>query len=99
VTALRRFWRGGLPLAEAFWIWGILGGGVVNLFATLFALMLLTFETSPWLVAVLIVLHIPFNACLLVGVWRSAGRPEVSKDGRLIARICMSVWMAVLSLI
>ena len=50
MTALRRFWRGELPLGEAFWLWGILGGGVVSLFATLLAVMLLSFDAPAWLV-------------------------------------------------
>ena len=99
MTALRRFWQGGLPLGKSFWLWGILGGGVLALFATLLGLMLLIFEASPWLVVALIVAHIPFNFYLLVGVWRSAGRSEVGRDARLIARICISAWLAILSLI
>jgi hypothetical protein len=97
MTALRRFWQGDVPLGEAFWLWGILGGGVLALFATLFGLMLLTFGAPPWLVVVLIVGHIPFNVFLLVGVWRSAGGSAVGETVRLVARICMSVWAVVLS--
>jgi hypothetical protein len=97
MTALRRFWQGDVPLGEAFWLWGILGGGVLALFATLFGLMLLTFRAPPWLVVALIVGHVPFNVFLLVGVWRSAGGDAVGENARLIARICMSVWAVVLS--
>jgi hypothetical protein len=35
-------WRGNLPLGSAFWLWGILGGGVISLFATLITLALVT---------------------------------------------------------
>ena len=48
MTALRRFWQGQVPLGEAFWLWGILGGGVLNLFGTLFVAMLLTSGTPTW---------------------------------------------------
>jgi hypothetical protein len=41
-AAVREFARGGLPLGQAFWVWGILGGAVVNLFATLAAVALLS---------------------------------------------------------
>lgn len=99
MNALRDFWQGDLPLHEAFWLWGILGGAVLALFATLFGLMLLTFEAPPWLVVALFVGHIPFNLILLVGVWRSAGRPEVGENARLLARSCMSVWAVLLSVV
>ena len=39
-----QFWHGNLPLGRAFWLWGILGGGIVSLFSTLLALALLTAE-------------------------------------------------------
>ena len=99
MAAIREFWLGGLPLGQAFWLWGVLGGAVVNLFGTLFALILLTLDVSPWLVALLMAAHIPFNLFLLVGVWRSSARPEVSDDHRQLARILMSVWALLLSIL
>ncbi len=99
MNALRRFWQGGLPLGEAFWLWGILGGGVLNLFATLAAAMLLTFAVPAWAAAAVFAAPIPANMALLVGVWRSAGRPEVGPDLRLAARLVMGAWAVILSLI
>ena len=74
------FWCGRLPLGRAFWGWGILGGGVVSLFSTLLALALLAAEAPAWLAMVVYAAHIPWNLVLLVGVWRSAGRGEVSRE-------------------
>ena len=99
MAAILQFWRGGLPLGEAFWLWGILGGGVVNLFGTLAALLLLTEEVSAWLVVLLLVAHIPFNLFLLVGVWRSSARPEIGSKRRQLARICMTAWVIALSIV
>ena len=99
MTALRHFWRGELPLGEAFWLWGVLGGGVVSLFATLLVVMLLSLDAPAWLVVVLFVGHIPVNLFLLVGVWRSTSRPEVGENARLLARIAMAVWAALLCLV
>ena len=99
MMALRRFWRGQVPLGEAFWLWGILGGGVLNLFGTLFAVMLLTSGAPTWLVVALIIVHIPLNLFLLVGVWRSAGGEGVSGNARVLTRACMSVWVILLSLV
>src|SRR5688572_29651096 len=70
------FWRGGVPLGRAFWLWGVLGGGVVSLFTTVFALALVTAGAPAWLAALVFALHLPWNLVLLIGVWRSAGRPD-----------------------
>jgi hypothetical protein len=43
------FFRGGLPLGRALWFWGILGGGIVSLFATLLALTLIAAGAPAWL--------------------------------------------------
>jgi hypothetical protein len=64
-----------------------------------FALMLLAFEVPTGWVVALMVLHVPANLYLLVGVWRSAGRPGVGPDLRLVARLDMGAWALVLSLI
>ena len=69
------FLRGGLPLGRAFWRWGILGGGIVSLFSTLCALTLIAAGAPAWLAVLVFAAHIPWNLVLLVGVWRSAGRP------------------------
>ena len=99
MNGLRRFSRGELPLGEAFWLWGILGGGVVNLFATLLAVMLLAFDAPAWLAALAFAAPIPVNVGLLVGVWRSSAQPGIAADSRLIARICMAVWATLLCLL
>ena len=72
------FWRGRLPLGRAFWLWGILGGGIVTLFSTLLALALLAAEAPAWLAMLVFAAHIPWNLVLLVGVWRSTERAGVA---------------------
>jgi hypothetical protein len=93
------FWRGGLPLGRAFWLWGILGGGIVSLFATLLALMLLAAGAPAWLAALVFAAHIPWNLMLLVGAWRRAGRPGVSRATANLARLVILLWVVVLSLV
>jgi hypothetical protein len=44
--------HGGLPLERAFWFWGILGGGTVSRFCTLFALTLVAADAPAWLAGV-----------------------------------------------
>ena len=93
------FWRGGLPLGRAFWLWGILGGGIVSLLTTLLALMLVAAGAPAWLAVLVFAAHIPWNFVLLVGVWRSAGRPEVGPAATNLARLTILVWVVVLSLL
>lgn len=99
MSALGQFWRGHVPLGEAFWLWGILGGGVLNLFATLAAVMLLTSEAPAWAAAGVFAAPIPANIALLVGVWRSAGQPDIGGDRRLLARTVMTGWIVLMCLL
>jgi hypothetical protein len=97
MRTLIELWRGRLPLGRAFWLWGILGGGVVALFATILALALLTTGAPAWLAALVFAADIPWNLVLLVGVWRSAAQPEVSRDTASFVRVAMAVWVVILS--
>ena len=99
IRTMVEFWRGGLPLPRAFWLWGILGGGIVSLFATLLALMLVAAGAPAWLAVLVFAAHIPWNFVLLVGVWRSARRPEVSHAAANLMRLIILLWVVVLSLL
>jgi hypothetical protein len=92
-------WRGGLPLGRAFWLWGVLGGAAVGLSSTLLAAILLAAEAPAWLAALAFAAHLPWNLVLLVGVWRSAGQPEVDRDAALLARAVMLGWVVALSVL
>lgn len=92
-------WHGELPLGRAFWFWGILGGAAVSLFSTLAAAMLLAVDAPTWLAALTFAAHLPWNLVLLVGVWRSAGRPEVARDVAQLAQVAIVTWTAVLSIL
>lgn len=93
------FWRGNLPLGRAFWIWGILGGGVVSLFSTLFALALLATEAPAWIAIIVFSAHIPWNLVLLVGIWRSTEQGSVSREIACGARLIMLAWLIALSVL
>ena len=99
VRTIAEFWRGDLSLSRAFWLWGIVGGGVVSVFATLLALMFVAAGAPAWLAVLVFAAHIPWNLVLLVGVWRSAGRPEVSHTTANVARLAITVWVVALSLL
>jgi hypothetical protein len=99
IPTIVKFFRGGLPLGRAFWFWGILGGGIVSLFATLLALTLIAAGAPAWLAVLVFAAHIPWNVVLLVGVWRSAGRPDVSPAAGNLARLVILAWLVVLSIV
>ena len=92
-------WRGDLPLGRAFWLWGILGGGLVGLLATMLALALVVAGAPTWVIVPVFVAHLPWNLVLLVGVWRSAGRPGVGRDAAWLARLVIVGWAVALSLL
>jgi hypothetical protein len=71
----------------------------VALVATLLALTIIAAGAAPWLAVLVFAAHIPWNLVLLVGVWRSAGRPEVSPAAANLARSVILAWAVVLSLL
>ena len=93
------FWHGDLPLGRAFWLWGILGGGLVGLLTTMLALALVVVGAPTWVIVPVFVAHLPWNLVLLVGVWRSAGRPGVGRDAAWLARLAIVGWAVALSLL
>jgi hypothetical protein len=99
IRTIVEFFRGGLPLGRAFWLWGILGGGIVSLFATLLALTLIAAGAPAWLAVLVFAAHIPWNLVLLVGVWRSAGQPGVRPAAASLARLVILAWAVVLSIL
>jgi hypothetical protein len=99
VRAIVELWRGELPLGRAFWLWGVLGGAAVGLSSTLLAAILLAAGAPAWLAALAFAAHLPWNLVLLVGVWRSAGRPEIGRDAALLARAVMLGWTVALSVL
>jgi hypothetical protein len=96
---VRDFWAGRLPLGQAFWLWGIIGGGVVNFFVTLLALALITFRVPGWAALLVMLAPIPWNIGLAVGVWRSAGRPGVGSELAALARTLIVGWVVLMSML
>ena len=99
VRAMQEFWRGEVPLARAFWLWGILGGGIVSLASTLLALAVLAAGGPGWLSVLVFAAHIPWNLILLIGVWRSSDRAEIRADFAQLARVLIVAWVLLLSVL
>jgi hypothetical protein len=91
---LRDLWAGRLPLVDAFWTCQVFWGGLINIGATLAGLALLAGGPSAGLdegltaiaAAGLHLAPMPYNVIVLVGVWRSAGRPAIPALASLVAR-------------
>jgi hypothetical protein len=92
-----RFWRGELPLGQAFWSWGILGGVAVSAASTVLALTILNAGGPGWLALLAYLAHVPWNVVILVGVWRSAARADDASAN--LARMAIAVWALVLTLL
>ena len=71
----------------------------MELLTTLLALTLVVAGAPTWVVVLAFVAHVPWNLVLLVGVWRSAGRPEVGRDTAHLARLAILGWVVALSLL
>ena len=95
--ALRRLWRGELPLAELVWTWLLLGGVGVNL-ATSIGFLALVSAGEPWL-ALLVGygLSLPYNLVVGVGCWRAAGRDPQARVPIAVARALLVAVLLALS--
>jgi hypothetical protein len=61
--------------------------------------MLVAAGAPAWLAVLVFAAHIPWNLVLLMGVWRSAGRPGVGRAAGNVARLVILAWVVVLSLL
>ena len=98
MAKLRSLWLGELPLGEAFWIWAISIGLLVNLMTTALFLTMITLE-RPWAALLFgYALSVPYNALATVGVWRSAARyqgPAAHADLASIATLLVMLLLTV----
>lgn len=99
MTRLRAFWRGDLPLDEAFWTWTVMVGLAINLSAIIALLTLLSLD-RPWEALIAgYAFTVPYNIMAVIGTWRSAERyqgPRVHAD---LARGASVILMTMLSLV
>jgi hypothetical protein len=97
ISALRRLWRGELPLTQAFWSWTVIGALLVNATTTLAFLLLIM---ADWPIAALIAnftISVPYNIVAGVGVWRAAARYTGDPQWAMLARIVSIAGLVVLS--
>ncbi|MGE0255595.1 MAG: hypothetical protein AB7N54_10090 [Alphaproteobacteria bacterium] len=88
-------WRGEVPLARAFWDHMLLRGTLLNLTATVAALILLASGVPTAVVAAVNFAPVPWNFVLLVAVWRAAARHDGPAERRSAARLAAAIWFVV----
>ena len=92
IKLVARLWAGEVSLARTFWEFAILYGFALNLAATIGYLSLLANHASVALTYLIFILPLPYDAFMLVAVWRSAGRylgPAFWAD---LARAAIVLW-------
>ena len=97
MNALRRLWKGDLPLPQAFWTWAVAGGIVVNAITSISFLALIVWDLIVAAFVVGYVLSVPYNVVATVGVWRSAGHYQGERRWADLARIVTVGGMIILS--
>jgi amino acid transporter len=106
MTRLADLWAGRLPLSTAFWSYAVFWGFFINV-AALAVSLIAVMAASPsgvesqwnWAIYFAVLAHvlpIPFNAMVLVGVWRSAERPENPPLQSLAAKLAIAAWAVAL---
>lgn len=97
--SLKQLWLGQIPLREAFWRWLVTYGFILNLVATMVALILVLAETPIILAAVVHFLPLPYSLCAAIGTWRSADRYEGNPFHATVAKAVTLVWVMLLLII
>ena len=96
---LFRLLQGELALENAFWNWAVFGGLIVNVVSTALFLFLIMVDRPISALIVGYAFPVPYNAIVLVGVWRSAGRFAGERRLADYARIVTVIGMVLLSII
>jgi hypothetical protein len=94
---LCRLWHGELTLRNAFWNWAVFGGLIINVASSALFLFLIMADRPISALIVGYAFSVPYNAIVLVGVWRSAKRFAGERRLADFARIVTVIGMVVLS--
>ena len=96
---LFRLWHGQLALRNAFWNWAVFGGLIINVASSALFLFLIMADRPISALIVGYAFSVPYNAIVLVGVWRSAERFAGERRLADFARIVTVIGMVLLSVI
>jgi len=92
-ASLKALWLGQLPLQEAFWRYLVTYDLILNLTATMAALMLIITEAPIILAAIVHFLPLPYSLFAATGTWRSADRYEGNPLHVSIAKFVIIIWI------
>ncbi|OGB42228.1 MAG: hypothetical protein A2461_01565, partial [Burkholderiales bacterium RIFOXYC2_FULL_59_8] len=70
-------WRGETTLIKLYWRDMLIVGSVINLFTGFIALMIAAQGGELWVAATVHFATLPYNAFLVLAVWRTPGRSTV----------------------
>jgi hypothetical protein len=79
VTKLGALWRGEMPLQIAFWHYAIFCGLLINIGATVAAVVLIILDFPIATAVAVHLLPLPYTVLAMTGVWRSADRHQDRK--------------------
>lgn len=97
MTSLRCLWRGEVALSDAFWIWAVFGGFIVNILSSALFLILHMNDRPALAFVAGYAPSIPYNIIVSVGVWRSAGHYPGERHWAVLARAVTITGMVLLS--
>jgi hypothetical protein len=97
-TAFIRLRRGEIPLARAFWEYAMAYGLLANLIATAGAFAVLAADLPALLAVAIFFLPLPYNALVVVAVWRSANRYAGPPMWATLARVAVVLWAIIATL-
>jgi len=92
-------WSGRVPLARAFWEYAVAYGTVLNLLTTLAAFIAFTKDLPDAVSIALFFSPAPYNLLMIVAVWKSAARYAGRAIWATLARVCIIVWAALVTMI
>lgn len=93
---LSEIWRGDIPLAQAFWQYGVVYGLAINFAFSALALLAHAAFGSIVLTAIVHFAAVPYNLLVFAGVWRSADRHAGPSWQAGLAKAAMAAMFTVL---
>ncbi|MFN4038030.1 MAG: hypothetical protein ACK4IB_01735 [Erythrobacter sp.] len=91
---IRRRLAGTIPLAEAFFTEMLVIGSMVNIAIALCAFAMIAADLPVWMPIAVFLAPLPYNAVLVISVWRSAQKAGPTQAG--LVRGVAVVWFVLM---
>ena len=96
MAPLVAFWKGDVPLGQAFWEYAIVYGTIANIVATAAAIAAVAAGLPDAVGVGLFLIPVPYIVTAVVGVVRSANRYQEPPMWAGLAKVAVIVWGAVM---